>query len=67
MAARKDADEISKERLLKEGFEFGYHTHFKNSKFKGYQYTFCFDYGYRIVDEKKGTYKVVKAFEYKEE
>ena len=69
MAARKDADQIPKERLLKEGFEFDYHTHFKNSKFKGYQYTFCFDYGYRTVENgsKSDIYKVVKAFEYKED
>jgi len=66
MVSRKDADQIPKERLLKEGFEFDYHTHFKISKVKGYQYTFCFDYGYRPV-EQKDSFKIVKAFEYKDE
>jgi endogenous inhibitor of DNA gyrase (YacG/DUF329 family) len=66
MSVRKDSDQISKERLQKEGFSFDYHTHFKNTKFKGYQYTFCFDYGYRPTKE-KDHFKIVKAFEYKEE
>lgn len=64
IAVRKDADQIQKERLLKEGFDFDYHTHFRISKVKQYQYTICFDYGYRQI-EKKDAYKVVKAFEYK--
>jgi hypothetical protein len=61
IAGRKDADKISKERLLKEGFEFDYHTHFIISKVKSYQYIFCFDYGYRPIT---GTefFKVVKGF-----
>lgn len=70
MAGRKDADQIPKEKLLKEGFEFEYHTHFVISKVKGYQYIFCFDYGYRELNGtygKKDHFKVVKAFEYKEE
>jgi hypothetical protein len=70
MAARKDAEQIHKERLLKEGFEFDYHTHFKISKVKKYQYTFCFDYGYRELNgtyEKKDHYKVVKGFAEKED
>ena len=65
MFARKDRDEIQKEKLLKEGFEFDYHTHFVISKIKRNQFTFCFDYGYRVVSEDK--FKVVKAFEYKED
>src|SRR5664279_4153812 len=47
MFARKDRDTISKERLLKAGFEFDYHTHFVISKIKSNQFIFCFDYGYR--------------------
>lgn len=66
MFARKDKDEISKERLLKEGFDFTYHTHFVYTKHKpNYQYTVCFDYAYRQVEGDK--YKIVKAFEPKEE
>src|SRR5687767_1213396 len=56
---------ISREKLLKKGFEFDYYTHHRESKIKRYTYTFCFDYGYRPVE--KDSYKVVKAFEYKEE
>lgn len=34
MFGRKDKDEIAKERLLKEGFEFTYHTHFVKDTYK---------------------------------
>ncbi len=70
MQARKDNDEIPKERLLKEGFEFDYHTHLKNTINRNYVYTFCFDFGYRPVKATKyikDCFKVVKAFDYKEE
>lgn len=70
MASRKDAEQIPREMLLKAGFEFDYHTHFKISKVKGFQYTFCYDYGYRELNgtyEKKDHFKVVKAFTEKEE
>lgn len=63
--ARKDHDAITKEKLLKEGFEFDYHTHFVVSKIKGNQFIFNFDYGYRMVNE--DMYKIVKAFETKDE
>lgn len=66
MAARKDADQIPKERLLKEGFDFDYHTHFVISKVQKYQYTFCFDYGYR-PGYQIDTFKIVKGFQYREE
>jgi hypothetical protein len=69
MALRKDSDEISKDILLKAGFDFDFHTHFRNTKHGNYQYTFCFDYGYRKANEgygKKDRYKVVKAFAEKE-
>ena len=65
MFTRKDRDLIAKERLLKEGYEFDYHTHFVISKTKQYPYTFCFDYGYRKVNEE--LFKVVKAFSYTED
>jgi endogenous inhibitor of DNA gyrase (YacG/DUF329 family) len=65
MSTRKDKDEISRERLLKAGFDFTYYTHHKFTIHHNYQYTFCYDYGYRTV--KPGSYKVVKAFEEIEE
>jgi hypothetical protein len=69
MAARKDSHEITKERLLKAGFDFNYHSHHKNTLHYNHQYAFCFDYGYRTVTlkNKPEVYKVVKAFEEKEE
>jgi hypothetical protein len=68
MSLRKDHEEIQRERLLKEGFDFNYHTHYKFTFHKNYQYTFCYDYGYRVNNDKyEGEiYKVVKAFEEKE-
>jgi hypothetical protein len=62
---RADKDAIKKDRLLKEGFEFDYHTHFVTTKIKRNQFIFCFDYGYREVEE--GLFKIVKAFDYKED
>ena len=56
---------ITKERLLKAGFDFTYFTHHKFTIHYHYQYTFCYDYGYRAI--KPESYKVVKAFEEKEE
>lgn len=67
MAARKDHETISKELLLKSGFDFTYYTHHKITFYKNYQYTFCYDYGYRVNTAKgEEVYKVVKAFEEKE-
>ena len=63
--SRKDKNEITRERLLKAGFDFTYHTHHKFTIHNNYQYTFCYDYGYRPV--KAEIYKIVKAFEEKPE
>ena len=65
MTARKDKNKITKERLLKAGFDFTYYTHHKFTIHYNHQYTFCYDYGYRMI--KPETYKVVKAFEEREE
>jgi hypothetical protein len=69
MAGRKDNHEITKERMLKAGFDFNYYTHHKSTFHYNHQYTFCYDYGYRLnkVKGKTDVYKVVKAFEEKEE
>jgi len=67
---RKDSDEIRKEQLLKAGFNFDYYTHHTTTFHKNYQYTFCYDYGYRTISayKKEGVfYKVIRAFEGKEE
>jgi len=73
MYGRKDNDEIEKERLEKAGFDFDFQTHFKKTMYGNYTYTFCFDYGYRVVKDgygknaKTDRFKVVKAFKEKEE
>ena len=51
---------VSRELLLKKGFEFDYHTHHVISQYKQYEFIFSFNYGYRVVD--KDLYKVVKSF-----
>ena len=63
---RKESELVVKrDKLLKQGYEFDYHTHHRISKIKQYEYTFCFDYGYRYVTA--DSVKVVKAFTYKED
>lgn len=48
------------ETLLKKGFKFDYHTHNVISHFHSHQFTFCYDYGYRQLENNR--YKVVKSF-----
>ena len=40
----------SKEELLMNGFQWRYFTHMEENR-KGINYTFCYDYGYRVVNE----------------
>jgi hypothetical protein len=51
---------VTREALLKKGFEFDYHTHHVISQIKQYEFIFSFNYGYRVVD--KDGYKIVKGF-----
>ena len=51
---------VSRELLLKKGFEFDYHTHHVISHFKQNEFIFSFNYGYRVLE--KDLYKVVKSF-----
>lgn len=69
MSARKDREAISKEMLLKAGFNFKYYTHHKTSVHQKNEYTFCYDYGYRVYSSanKTDVFKIVKAFTDKEE
>lgn len=39
----------SRDKLLKLGFHFGYFTHVYTTK-SGRQYSYCYDYGYRPID-----------------
>jgi len=52
---------ITRETLLKSGFEFEFHTHYVITKIHANQFIFCYDYGYREVE--KGKYKVIKRFD----
>jgi hypothetical protein len=51
---------VNRDALLKAGFDFDFHTHFVTTKFKGNQFVFCYDYGYREVEKHK--FKVIKSF-----
>jgi len=51
---------VTRETLLKKGFEFDYHTHHVTSKTKRNEYIFSFNYGYH--DLGTGQYKLVKSF-----
>lgn len=48
------------QKLLKLGFDFDYHTHFVVTKHAKNEFTFCFDYGYRKLEN--GSYKIIEAF-----
>jgi lipocalin len=56
----KPSETVSHEALLKSGFEFEYHTHYVMSHFQNNEYTFCYNYGYRLLENNK--YKVIKSF-----
>lgn len=51
---------IEREKLVKSGFEFDYHTHYLVTKTKKNQFIFCYDYGYREVE--KDRYQIIKSF-----
>lgn len=41
---------VTRERLLKQGFNFHYHTHVYATK-AGKTYTYCYEYGYLLLDK----------------
>ena len=51
---------VTREFLLKKGFEFDYHTHHVISQLRQNEFVFSFNYGYRAMD--KNLYKLVKSF-----
>ena len=51
---------ISEKDLLVKGFVFLYYTHHLTTKMEQREYVFCYDYGYRQMEN--GWYKVVKSF-----
>ena len=52
----------TRSKLLKKGFDFGYHTNIRTTK-KGTHYFFCYEYGYLSLE--KGHYVLVKRNEEK--
>lgn len=44
------ATRVSKEKLIMDGFQYRYITHIETGK-KGTRYFFCYDYGYRQVND----------------
>jgi hypothetical protein len=51
---------IERESLLREGFDFNFHTHHVITKTQQNEYIFCLDYGYKEADKNK--YKIIKSF-----
>jgi hypothetical protein len=51
---------VGKELLLRQGFDFTYHTHSIVTKIQQNEFTFCYDYEYREVDN--GKYKIIRSF-----
>ncbi len=51
---------IPKSILVKEGFEFDYHTHIIITKLKRNQFIFCYDHGYREVAD--GRIQIIRSF-----
>jgi hypothetical protein len=58
---QKEDGLITRETLLKAGFEFEFHTHHVITKIRSNEFIFCYDYGYREVEKDK--YKVIKRFD----
>lgn len=56
----KQKEIVTRETLLKMGFEFKYCTHHHFTACQNNEYIFCYQYGYRKIDETK--LKVVKSF-----
>jgi hypothetical protein len=60
LIGKKDEHMISEERLVHSGFLFDYHTHYFTSELQKNTFTFCFDYGYRDIGNKK--YKIIRRW-----
>ena len=56
----KENKTVPKNVLLKDGFDFDFHTHFIMTKTKRNQFIFCYDYGYREVGEEQ--IEIIRSF-----
>ena len=51
---------ITREMMIKSGFEFGFHTHTVITRSKGNEIIFSYDYGYREM--KKDEFRIFSSF-----
>jgi predicted nucleic acid-binding Zn ribbon protein len=56
----KDANLVTEDLLRNSGFRFDYHTHYFTSELQKNVFTFCYDYGYRNIGNKK--YKIIRTW-----
>jgi predicted nucleic acid-binding Zn ribbon protein len=57
---KKDEYLVTKEILVHSGFLFDYQTHFFTSELQKNVFTFCYDYGYRDIGNKK--FKIIRRW-----
>ncbi|GAB3028164.1 hypothetical protein GCM10027051_36510 [Niabella terrae] len=57
---RKEENIVHREKLIREGFEFDYHTHHWITKSRGDTYFFCYDYAFRQLDHSH--IRIIKSF-----
>jgi hypothetical protein len=60
LIGKKQDQIIPKETLEHNGFLFDYHTHFFTSELQKNVFTFCYDYGYREIGNKK--FKIIRRW-----
>ncbi len=51
---------VTREMLIREGFEFGFLTHIAVTRTKSNEITFCYDYGYREIS--KDQFQIYASF-----
>jgi hypothetical protein len=51
---------VEREVMIREGFEFGFHTHIGITKLKKNEIIFCYDYGYREIEG--GRYQLFQSY-----
>lgn len=56
----KNGNMVPEESLRNSGFRFDYHTHYFTSELQKNVFTFCYDYGYREIGNKK--YKIIRTW-----
>lgn len=52
---------VSRDELIRAGYNFDYHTHTKNTTNESLEYVFCYNYGFRLRED--GFFRIVKSFQ----